>query len=96
MTIPHNKPVVGTEEIKAVIYALSNLKLTLGTKIKEFVRAFYEFIWINSAATSSGTSALHLALVEAGGILMLNENSFTYEVRRGGRIGTTILAEVAL
>jgi len=64
--IPHNKPTIGNEEIKAVADALSNLELTLGTKVKEFERAFSGYIGINSVATSSGTSALHLALIAIG------------------------------
>ena len=64
--IPHNKPTIGNEEIKAVIDTLSNLELTVGTKIKEFEKIFSEYIGINSAATSSGTSALHLALIAIG------------------------------
>jgi len=64
--IPHNKPTIGNEEIKAVANALYNLELTMGTKVKEFEKAFSKYIGINAAATSSGTSALHLALIAIG------------------------------
>lgn len=61
--VPHNKPTIEVEEIKAVVDALSELELTVGTKVEEFERAFSEYIGINAVATASGTSALHLALI---------------------------------
>lgn len=64
--IPHNKPTIGDEEIKSVVEALSNLELTVGTKIKEFESDFSRYIGRPSIATSSGTSALHLALIALG------------------------------
>ena len=64
--IPHNKPTMGNEEIKAVTNALYNLELTVGTKLKEFEKAFSKYIGTNAAATSSGTTALHLALIAIG------------------------------
>lgn len=64
--IPHNKPTIGTEEIESVVEALSNLELTVGTKIKEFESDFSRFIGRPAVATSSGTSALHLALIALG------------------------------
>ena len=62
----HSKPTIGAEEIKAATDALSNLELTLGTKVKEFEKAFSGYTGMCSAATSSGTSALHLALIAVG------------------------------
>ena len=65
-TIPHNRPAIGAEEIKAAADALSNLELTMGTKVKEFEEAFSKYIGTTAVATSSGTSALHLALIAIG------------------------------
>ena len=64
--IPHNKPTIGSEEIQAVARALQNLELTIGTTVKEFEGAFSKFIGVGFAATSSGTAALHLALIVLG------------------------------
>ena len=64
--IPHNKPTIGEEETKAVVDTLSNLELTVGTKVEEFERDFAKYIGIKAVATSSGTSALHLALIAIG------------------------------
>lgn len=64
--IRHNRPTIDTEEIKAVADTLSNLELTVGTKVREFENAFTDFIGTNAVATSSGTSALHLALIAIG------------------------------
>jgi perosamine synthetase len=66
VTIAHNKPTIGHEEIKAVVSTLANLELTLGTKVEAFEKDFSKYIGINSVATSSGTSALHLALSAIG------------------------------
>ena len=38
----------------------------MGTKVKEFEKAFTKYIGVNSVTTSSGTSALHLALIATG------------------------------
>jgi len=64
--VSHSKPTIGVEEIKAAVDTLSNLELTAGTKVKEFEKIFSEYIGINAIATSSGTSALHLALIAIG------------------------------
>jgi perosamine synthetase len=64
--IPHNKPTIGAEEIKAVADTLGNLELTVGTKVGVFEKAFSDCIGVNAVATSSGTSALHLALIALG------------------------------
>ena len=65
-TIAHNRPTIGAEEIKAAADTIGNLELTVGTKVEEFEKAFSDYIGVNSAATSSGTSALHLALIAIG------------------------------
>jgi len=64
--IPHNKPTIGDEEIKAVLETLRNLELTMGTKVQQFENDFSNYIGLTAAATSSGTSALHLALMAVG------------------------------
>jgi len=64
--INHNKPTIGQEEIDAVADALSNLELTIGSKVETFEHLFSEYMDINSVSTSSGTSALHLALNSIG------------------------------
>jgi perosamine synthetase len=64
--IPHNKPTISNEEIKAVADTLANLELTVGTRVEEFEKTFANYLDINAAATSSGTSALHLALIAIG------------------------------
>ncbi|MCK5611730.1 DegT/DnrJ/EryC1/StrS family aminotransferase [Candidatus Pacearchaeota archaeon] len=63
MLISHNKPTIDDEEINAITMALRNLELTKGTKVDEFEDAFSKYIGRNAVATSSGTSALHLALI---------------------------------
>jgi perosamine synthetase len=65
-TIAHNKPSIGAEEIKVAADTIGNLELTVGTKVEEFEKAFSDYIRMNSVATSSGTSALHLALIAIG------------------------------
>ncbi|WP_340817868.1 DegT/DnrJ/EryC1/StrS family aminotransferase [Methanolobus sp. WCC4] len=65
-TIYHNEPTIGQEEIEAVAAALSNLELTIGSKVEIFERSFSKYIGINSVSTSSGTSALHMALNAIG------------------------------
>ena len=62
-TIPHNKPTIGDEEIKAVVDVMSNLQLTTGIKVKEFEMLFSKYIGTNVISASSGTTALHLALM---------------------------------
>ncbi len=64
--VQHNRPTVGAEEIKAAADCIGNLELTVGTKVREFENAFTNFIGTNAVATSSGTSAIHLALIAIG------------------------------
>ena len=66
MNIPHNKPTIGKEEIHAVSSLMENTELTLGEHVSEFEKEFSQFIGMPSAAVSSGTAALHLALVILG------------------------------
>lgn len=64
--INHNKPTITQEEMNAVLEALSNLELTIGTKVREFENTFSKYIGIRAISLSSGTSALHLALIALG------------------------------
>ena len=66
ITIQHSKPTISIEEVKAASDALSNLELTVGTTVKEFEKVFANYIGTKAVATSSGTSALHLALIAIG------------------------------
>jgi len=63
LNIPHNKPTIGKEEIQAVAKLMENTELTMGKHVSEFENEFSRFIGSSSAAVSSGTAALHLALV---------------------------------
>ena len=65
--IPIAKPMVGDEEKKAVLDVLDSGMLAQGKKVKEFEEKFAEYIGAKYAvATSSGTTALHLALLASG------------------------------
>jgi len=61
--IPHNMPSLGREEMEAVLNCMENLDLTTGTIVEQFEEEFSRYTNLNSAAVSSGTAALHLALV---------------------------------
>lgn len=61
------KPMVGDEEKKAVLNVLDSGILAQGKRVKEFEEKFAEYIGVKHAvATSSGTTALHLALLASG------------------------------
>jgi dTDP-4-amino-4,6-dideoxygalactose transaminase len=65
--IPIAKPLIGQEEKKAVLAVLESVHLTQGEVTKEFESTFAEFCGARHAvATSSGTSALHVALLAHG------------------------------
>ncbi|MEM5847376.1 MAG: DegT/DnrJ/EryC1/StrS family aminotransferase [Candidatus Aenigmatarchaeota archaeon] len=60
-------PVIGEEEIKAVEEVLRSGILAQGPKVKEFEEKIAEYIGVKYAiATSSGTTALHTALLAVG------------------------------
>ncbi len=64
MKLPLSKPFIGKEEEKAVLQVLRSGALTRGPILEEFEREFAKYIGVNHAvAVSSGTSALHLALL---------------------------------
>ncbi|MEO8509652.1 MAG: DegT/DnrJ/EryC1/StrS family aminotransferase [Chloroflexota bacterium] len=65
--IPIARPQMGTEERDSVWSALSSGQLAQGAKVKEFEERFATFVGAPYAvATSSGTTALHLALLGLG------------------------------
>ncbi|BAF58574.1 MAG: DegT/DnrJ/EryC1/StrS family aminotransferase [Firmicutes bacterium] len=65
--IPIAKPVLGNEEIEAVVEVLHSGRLAQGRKVEEFEEAFASYIGTRYAvAVNSGTAALHLALLAHG------------------------------
>jgi len=65
--IPIAKPLIGEEEKRAVITVLDSGQLAQGTKVREFEERFAAFCGVKHAiATSSGTTALHTALLAYG------------------------------
>lgn len=65
--IPIAKPLMGEEEKQAVIAVLESGQLAQGTKVQEFEERFAAFCGVKYAiATSSGTTALHTALLAHG------------------------------
>jgi dTDP-4-amino-4,6-dideoxygalactose transaminase len=58
------KPIMGEEEKKAVLEVLDSGILAQGPRVKEFENCFAEMCCVKHAiATSSGTTALHMALL---------------------------------
>ncbi|HEC89506.1 MAG TPA: DegT/DnrJ/EryC1/StrS family aminotransferase, partial [Thermoplasmatales archaeon] len=58
------RPLLGEEEKKAVVDVLNSGMLASGPKVEEFEKRFAEFVGVKYAvATTSGTTALHLALL---------------------------------
>ncbi|MCZ3366149.1 MULTISPECIES: DegT/DnrJ/EryC1/StrS family aminotransferase [Methanobacterium] len=65
--IPIAKPFIGDEEIKEVEAVLRSGFIAQGPKVAEFEEKFAEYVGTRHAvATSSGTTALHVALLCAG------------------------------
>ena len=65
--IPHSKPFLGIEEIKAVSSLLRSGQISNGEKVSKFERAFANFIGDkNGVAVNSGTAAIHLSLLALG------------------------------
>jgi perosamine synthetase len=61
------KPVMGEEEKKAVLEVLDSGIIAQGPKVKEFEEGFAKMCGVKHAiATTSGTTALHLALLAHG------------------------------
>jgi dTDP-4-amino-4,6-dideoxygalactose transaminase len=67
MTIPITKPVLGEDEERAVVEVLRSGWLVQGPRVAEFERAVADYVGVRHAvATSSCTTALHLALALLG------------------------------
>jgi dTDP-4-amino-4,6-dideoxygalactose transaminase len=65
--IPHSRPLIFDSDIKAVSSVLESGQIAQGPVVDEFERKFSAFIGKkDAAATSSGTAALHLALLALG------------------------------
>ncbi len=65
--IPIAKPIISDEEIEEVTKVLRSGFIAQGPKVAEFEEKFAKYIGVKHAvATSSGTTALHLALLAAG------------------------------
>jgi len=65
--IPISKPFLGKEEKRAVLKVLDSGFLAQGPKVEEFEKRFAKYIGAKYAiATSSGTTALHIALLAHG------------------------------
>lgn len=65
--IPIARPVIGEEEIQAVIEVLRSGQLAQGRMVRAFEQLFAESVGVKHAvAVSSGTAALHLALLAEG------------------------------
>jgi len=65
--IPIAKPIIGEEEISAVIEVLRSGAIAEGQKVKDFEVAFADYVGTSFAvAVNSGTAALHAALLAHG------------------------------
>jgi perosamine synthetase len=65
--IPIANPIIEDEEIQEVVEVLKSGFIAQGPKVAEFEEKFAEYVGTDYAvATSSGTTALHLALLAAG------------------------------
>lgn len=67
IAIPFHRASLGEEEVRAVAEVIRGGWLTMGPRTAEFERLFAEYVGArNAVAVSSGTAALHLALIAAG------------------------------
>ena len=65
--LPFSPPSIGEAEINEVIDTLRSEWITTGPKVKRFEQEFAQFVHASDAlAVSSGTAALHLALLSLG------------------------------
>lgn len=65
--IPLAKPDIGNDEIEAVIKAMKDGWITQGKKVEEFEGMFADYCGAKyGIATSSGTTAIHIALASIG------------------------------
>ena len=67
MIIPHSRPSIDQSDIDAVSEVMSSGRIAQGEKVKEFENAVAHYVGRKyGIAVSSGTSALHLALLSLG------------------------------
>jgi len=67
MKIPHSLPTVGAEEAKGLQDVISSGRIATGEEVEAFENALAAYVGLKGAvATSSGTTALHLALLAVG------------------------------
>jgi len=65
--IPHSRPTIGKEEIDAVSQVIASGQIAQGQAVAAFEEAFARKMGVRyAAAVSSGTAALHLALLALG------------------------------
>ncbi|MCL2116180.1 MAG: DegT/DnrJ/EryC1/StrS family aminotransferase [Methanobrevibacter sp.] len=65
--IPIANPIIGDEEIEEVVKVLKSGFIAQGPKVAEFEKKFAKFVDAEyGVATSSGTTALHTALISCG------------------------------
>jgi len=65
--IPHSKPTITESDIKSVLEVMRSGYIAQGKKVQQFEEKLASFIGVKGGiATSSGTSALHLALAALG------------------------------
>ena len=66
--LPFAKPLIGDDEIAAVVETLRSGWLTMGPRTREFEQAFADFLGVpHAVAVNSGTAALHLGLEAVAG-----------------------------
>jgi perosamine synthetase len=67
MMIPHSRPTIDKDDIEAVLHTLASGNIAQGAKVREFEQSLARFVGTKYAvACSSGTVALHLALIGLG------------------------------
>jgi dTDP-4-amino-4,6-dideoxygalactose transaminase len=67
MIVPHSRPAIDQNDIAAVAQVLTSGNISQGAKVKEFENGLAKYVGTRYAiACSSGTAALHLALLGLG------------------------------
>ncbi len=65
--IPHSRPTIGKEEAEAAAKVIESGQLAQGAEVEEFEQEFARKLGVRyGAAVSSGTAALHVALLSLG------------------------------
>jgi perosamine synthetase len=67
MIVPHSRPSIDQKDIEAVAKVLTSANIAQGKKVREFENELARYVGTKHAiACSSGTAALHLALIGMG------------------------------